>query len=1722
MGGAAGTDGARGGDDGTTGARRALVLGVPETRFLRQDPALADRFPALECVERDIEAVSKALEQSAYAVAGADPGDGELTRSLLLRRLREFFRSCAPGDLAFVYLSCHGESLGERDYLVPADAQPGDELPGGGRALLVDTLLPADPEKLLGGLRPDVTAVICLDICRTAGPGPAERATARTDGYDNVLWLYGSAPGAPSYADPVEGSYFGRALAEALAPTSHPTTFGEVVAYTRTAVRRLTRRLTVPPPAVTPSVAHLRQGWAFELPLCTGSREALAWTDSVLGSGLWEHTSGSPETHRRIKDKLSDLARLTAESRAGSGAHTLDPWGDPRSPVRIERQLSALVREARLCGSERLSPAETAALLAAPLVHEGLVAVALDELAELLPDRLDPEHAPRVCGDHAAEVRDAARDVCRAHSQVGIAAETLRRRHLDDAASAADHWLRHRFIADWDRLWESDGQYEAMARLLALAAEAVAAGAEDSSAAPAPDARRLIGHQLRQVLAHLTVAPGGSPRINETDDPDQWSTFRAVRGNQWRGEELAHLLWTAGLLAADPRRMSSVLVDHLGAHRPLVPRGMVAALSENFDYETVDREAGATGEYGLAVSFRCPHPALHAAVEELAATADAWLHALRRRWKGGAPPPLLRGLPAAVTTEYLVPQDGRYTKPLERFRLAEDEIRPLLMGTQLYGDKMLAVRELYQNALDACRHRSLRVEYRRALGGSDSGWTPRISFAQGWDPEGRPYIECEDNGTGMSWAKLTSMFARAGKRYEQDPDFVQERRNWRRAKIADIGMNSRFGIGVFSYFMLAEEVVVWTAPVDQHGLRLVDRPHQAEIQSGSGLLQIRETDDAPARGGTRVRLYLSAQDGEPPSLVEALKSLLWVSDHPVSAVEYGRDGTKGRSGEWEPGVLGGAAPDRLATALPAGPDAWVVQGAGQLLLDGVVIKDAPEVFGHVFNLREKHSPVPSVDRNRLLSCDEDLVMDTLLAAAGEAVADCEEVPLRWLWELAEKTPRLALAVLEGLPREAVGILKSEYDDYDLSSSRVPLARAGCLPLDKVLIKRRHYLRRLLDMPTYERELLHEWRWGHLGIAGKWGALDVRPAGYPEPVGLDSLLLRTPQRGPWYPALTAAAESRLPLDVALRHQRRYAIAGVAVPPVPDGVSLADIPVTGLMAALAAAYHDAARSARTTPALHAPLLAVAAQEGVSLAEAAAALRVLNSLAPALPAAPDLDGPLGDEHPSIKEANLLGAQFINVLEPEEYLWRDGRVSPVELLLRAPSAAEHAQLVRRIEQLAPLGFSLARPRPDPLPHRRLSGQDRRLLGLDSPLHFSWNRGAVGPLHLLRLSADSQVPVGVLLDTWHELAPAVGAGPLDLPEEVRAWTAPRWFDDACHLVADPGQPLGPWTLVAALWQTSQDVDASRLKEDLRLLELCGVLSEDCVRQLDGVERQWSDRSRLLTTLLISDLVTQNRVARARHVSVLDASGLQAAQLLQISARERMPLGQLLRLLYDTEQHVALAVPDIPSASEVLTATAQDVLALTDSAAPAGFRTRLTIHQLFRHARNSGQSLGETVRALSRFTPLGAPPVPGDFSGPDAAALEDLRPALFDFAAFDPGLLGPGLLGPLELVLVAGRFGWTLGRAYERYAPFRCLGLDVTVREPDARVRETVPDWRDVIVLTTGLTGRAPAVAGAVDPDHLARCAAGTDLAEDGVRERLTHYAELFGLTLPPTESPDA
>lgn len=170
-----------------------------------------------------------------------------------------------------------------------------------------------------------------------------------------------------------------------------------------------------------------------------------------------------------------------------------------------------------------------------------------------------------------------------------------------------------------------------------------------------------------------------------------------------------------------------------------------------------------------------------------------------------------------------------YFSPAIKVSMAPDRIQDLLMGDQLWGDRRLTFRELYQNALDACRFRRNRTLAARFASRTlkpgerpqQAEYVPVIWFHQDVDPldKKKLRIECWDNGIGMDRLILERCFARAGGRSIHEQEIANEISTWEKLqkhpdqlKLGELitAPVSRFGIGVFSYFLVAHLVEIQT------------------------------------------------------------------------------------------------------------------------------------------------------------------------------------------------------------------------------------------------------------------------------------------------------------------------------------------------------------------------------------------------------------------------------------------------------------------------------------------------------------------------------------------------------------------------------------------------------------------------------------------------------------------------------------------------------------------------------------------------------------------------------------------------------------------------------------------------------------------------------------------------------------------------------------------------
>ena len=168
-----------------------------------------------------------------------------------------------------------------------------------------------------------------------------------------------------------------------------------------------------------------------------------------------------------------------------------------------------------------------------------------------------------------------------------------------------------------------------------------------------------------------------------------------------------------------------------------------------------------------------------------------------------------------------------------------------LMVHSVYSDRDIFIRELVSNAADACE--KLRYE---AIARPDliADGAP-FAIAVALDPDAKT-LTISDNGVGMSRDDLTQglgTIARSGTKAFLDRLAAEEASKEASALIG------QFGIGFYSSFMVADEVVVETRPAGAD-----EAWRWSSDGKGSFSIAPLALDAAPARG-TRVILHLNAE-----------------------------------------------------------------------------------------------------------------------------------------------------------------------------------------------------------------------------------------------------------------------------------------------------------------------------------------------------------------------------------------------------------------------------------------------------------------------------------------------------------------------------------------------------------------------------------------------------------------------------------------------------------------------------------------------------------------------------------------------------------------------------------------------------------------------------------------------------------------------------------------------
>ncbi|MFK4099813.1 caspase family protein [Streptomyces sp. NPDC019531] len=1020
---------------------KALLIGVAQYE--------AAGISSLPFVREDLDGMASALKSRGFhqvQVAQAP----YFTPNVINGAVSRFLAAAGQDDRLLVVLSGHGVHDDGTDYLVPQDFDP--------------TMLAAHDGcvEIGWGRNLENTAaaqvVFLIDACRegvrddTMGTAPWSSGTVAATLRRKVAYVYACSQAQVARyvrdSDRVRGghdvgtkpgdtfSLFSRTVTDLLAgPVS---TLAEFETAAQERVDALHTAYAKPGPAQRVRVRTEEDRDTFTLFPPTESTADLkgaerTWTEAVTNHHSWSFTAPAQEPSvTALKAVCGRLAARYARACAAAEQKIVnDPWYDGELAERTTERVGFLLL--RLAEDTELSPTEAALLAVLPFAAQA--------------------HWAQQAAHH--DLSEAELDVfLTSFPRLGRRLRTLTQKP-SGALSDIRWWGVHRWLVQHTEAFTCE--------FLACDDANVPMRAWAVSELSAP---RLLAYLKEQRVAPAAVA--GTVRSTALDNERQVAPSTPYE-HTVRERLVSALLKAAHALAVDPADLPEVLVEHLGISDSVSLTDLRSTLRQSHWVS-----AGA----GRSLSALCGHPAIELALRRHAETVDTLLRDINKEAaKRGSSLSPLASLPAYADAQQVRPSGAA---PAElssgiRFRLADDRVQELLMGEQLYGDRALAIRELYQNGLDALRYRTARTEYLRRTGVTPPEWRGEIVFTEGVDPDGRPYLECADNGIGMGVTELSRAFAQGGSRFVDLPEYREEGALWAALDppVSHVPV-SRFGLGVLSYFMIADELSVWTCRLDRAG-----RPgHELKVTiAGPGNL-FRVEDLGPGReAGTRVRLY-GVPGKKIPSSGEELEKYLWVSPYVVRAP------VGGRVLRWEPGALAAPVEEGASGEPPSGPERlrlrygpdsdtspyvwsrelgrqfstsatasrpgsvaacresgmWWTDGKGAVLVDG--ISNDTTLFGRVVDLHGAAATL-SVDRKKLSRHDEELVRVRSLAALDELFDAPGLLSPAWLDALMQQDAEMA---------EAITIRAVEKDiswkSYDWT---LDAGRTGFFPPDLLLL-----------------------------------------------------------------------------------------------------------------------------------------------------------------------------------------------------------------------------------------------------------------------------------------------------------------------------------------------------------------------------------------------------------------------------------------------------------------------------------------------------------------------------------------------------------------------------------------------------------------------------------------------------------------------------------------------
>ncbi len=234
----------------------------------------------------------------------------------------------------------------------------------------------------------------------------------------------------------------------------------------------------------------------------------------------------------------------------------------------------------------------------------------------------------------------------------------------------------------------------------------------------------------------------------------------------------------------------------------------------------------------IQVRFQCRNPEIHRALKHHERKVQALLHQLNQI-----------ASPRFLYSDVLFEIEAVGYTPMDlKFSVDTSAALKLLTGNRLYSDNRVFLRELIQNAVDACNLRK-RLE---------KDYAPAISVHFNKDIS---IVTVRDNGVGMDRQWIEKYFLTIGISLYQSSEV---RHAGQRSRI-DFNFISQFGIGFLSSFLVAEKIVIKTRKAGSTGLMI-------RITNLRDYFDVRDLDDA-FEPGTEVTLHLK------PSKINYCRSL---------------------------------------------------------------------------------------------------------------------------------------------------------------------------------------------------------------------------------------------------------------------------------------------------------------------------------------------------------------------------------------------------------------------------------------------------------------------------------------------------------------------------------------------------------------------------------------------------------------------------------------------------------------------------------------------------------------------------------------------------------------------------------------------------------------------------------------------------------------------------------